>query len=269
MIEDIIYRRLKTPYTLHSERLQWPKKHRATIVCIHGIGSSTAMWRQFADGMPDDVRIFAVDLLGFGLSPKPGWASYDAAMQAKSLIKTLLINRIPLGSIFIGHSLGSLVAVEVARRVPRYPSNLILVSPPIYKPSRNKRVATQREDVLRGVYKILLKYPKNTEKALLLAKSYYIKKTGLKATPEINITSYLLALETSIINQSTIDHIVDVRAPIQILSGSRDPLVIGKNLSQIATDKHTIEHKIVRKGGHNVVGVMKNELMKLTLDTVR
>jgi pimeloyl-ACP methyl ester carboxylesterase len=226
------------------------------------------MWKQFAEEMPGDVRIFAVDLLGFGKSPKPGWSSYDAATQARSVIKTLLLNRIPLGSVFVGHSLGSLVAVEVARRVSRYPSSLILVSPPIYKPSRNKRVATQREDILRGVYKILLKYPRNTEKALAMAKKYYIKRTGLVVAPEVHITSFLLALETSIINQSTIDHITDVRPPIRILSGSRDPLVINKNLSELAKKSDTISHVVVRKAGHNVIGVMKDGLKTQSLETI-
>lgn len=269
MIDNFIYQRLRTPYTLHSERLKWPKKCRATIVCIHGIGSSTAMWAKFAEEMPDDVRVFAVDLLGFGRSPKPGWSSYDAGTQARSVIKTLLLNRIPLGSVFIGHSLGSLVAVEVARRLPRYPSRLVLVSPPIYKPSRNIRVATQREDILRGVYKVLLKYPKNTEKALIMAKKYYIKRTGQPVAPEVYITSFLLALETSIINQSIIDHITDIRPPISILSGSRDPLVVGKNLSELAQKTDSITHVVVRKGGHNVVGVMRQAVGREIVKALR
>ena len=260
MLDDFIHQRMRIPYTLHVERLRWPKRPRATIVLIHGIGSSTLMWHKLASDLPDDVRIIAVDLLGFGQSPQPGWAKYDAPTQANSLIKTLILNRVPLGSIFVGHSLGALVAVEVARRVPRYPSHLLLVSPPIYKPPRNKVVATQREDVLRGMYKILHRYPKNAERGLLLAKQYYVHRTGSEVTQGINIATYLASLEASIINQNTINHITDIRPPISILSGSRDPLVIGKNLQSLAATQPTIQHRIIKRAGHNVVGHMATAL---------
>lgn len=257
MLDDIIHRRLRTPYTLHIEKLRTPKRPRSTIVMIHGIGSSTLMWHKVAQDVPNDVQVIAVDLLGFGKSPYPTWAKYDVATQTRSLIKTLILHRVPLGSIIVGHSLGALVAVELARRFPLYPARLVLVSPPIYKPSRGKVVATQREDILRGVYKILQRYPKNTERALRIAKKYYIKRSGLTVTPGININSYLLTLESAIINQDTIDHITQVRAPITILSGTRDPLVIEKNLQDLALSSHNIRHVSIKKAGHNVVGAMR------------
>lgn len=257
MNSDFIHRRVGIPYTLHLERLQWPSRARATVILIHGIGSSTRMWDALINHLPDDVRIVAVDLLGFGESPKPEWAKYDAITQANSLAKTLLINRIPLGSLFIGHSLGGLVAVELARKFQFYPSQLVLISPPIYKPSRNKTVATQREDVLRGVYKILKRYPKNTERALTLAKRYYIRRTGVSVERGINITAYISTLEASIINQTTIDYIGKIHAPITILSGTRDPLVITKNLHTLAERVDSISYIPVKTGGHNIVGAMQ------------
>lgn len=265
MFDDFIHRRLRTPYTLHAERLTWPRRPRATIVLIHGIGSSSLMWHALAKELPGDVRVLAVDLLGFGHSPQPAWAKYDAPTQAKSLLKTLILHKVPPGSVFIGHSLGALVAVEAARRLPCYPSQLLLVSPPIYKPSRGKVVATRREDILRSVYKVLQRYPKNTERALLLAKRYYVKRTGLKVTPGININSYLMSLEAAIINQDTIDHIGQVRAPITIVSGSRDPLVIARNLQAVATSNQSIRYLNVRRAGHNVVGIMRQALQREVL----
>ncbi len=215
------------------------------------------MWHKLAHELPSDVRVIAIDLLGFGKSPNPEWAKYDAPTQAKSLIKTLILYRIPLGSIFVGHSLGALVIVEMARRMPRYPSRLILISPPIYRPSRQKVVATQREDVLRGIYKILQRYPKNTERALRLAKQYYVRRSGQLVTPGINVNSFLATLESAIINQDTINHIADARAPISILSGSRDPVVVRKNLEALMNKSPRITYTVVKGGGHNVIGAMK------------
>jgi pimeloyl-ACP methyl ester carboxylesterase len=220
------------------------------------------MWHQLAESLPKSARVVAVDLLGFGKSPDPGWAKYDATTQAKSILKTLLIHRIPLRSLFVGHSLGALVAVETARRYPWYVSRLVLISPPIYKPSRRRIVATQKEDILRGIYKILYRNPRNTERALLLARKYYVKRTGTKVAAGMNIDTFLAALEASVINQSTIDHIADVKAPITIMSGSRDPLVVTKNLTRIAKTSDDVRHVVIKKAGHNVVGIMKEAVSK-------
>ncbi|MBC7512397.1 alpha/beta fold hydrolase [Candidatus Saccharibacteria bacterium] len=257
MFDDIIHRRIGSPYTLHVEKLHSPRRPRATVVLIHGIGSSTLMWHNLARDLPADIRVVAIDLLGFGKSPDPEWAKYDAPTQAKSLIKTLVLHRVPLGSIFVGHSLGALVIVEMARRIPRYPSRIMLISPPIYRPSRQKVVATQQEDVLRGIYKILQRYPKNTERALKLAKQYYVRRSGQLVAPVINVNSYLGTLESAIINQDTINHIADVRAPISILSGSRDPVVVRKNLVALKSASPRITYTVVKGGGHNVIGAMK------------
>ncbi len=262
MLDEILHRRLRAPYALHFEVLRNPKNPRHTLVMLHGIGSSTRMWYDVAGTLPDDVRVIAIDLLGFGSSPDPGWVKYDAHTQANSILTTLLLHRVPFKSVIIGHSLGALVSVELARRFPLYVSSLILISPPIYKPSRGKVVATQKEDVLRGIYKILYRNPGGTERALKLARKYYVKRTGAKVPNGLNVDSFLAALEACIINQSTIDHIEDINAPITVISGSRDPLIVNKNLSTLANKKGSMRHIVVKKGGHNIVGIMKDAVVQ-------
>lgn len=268
MLDDLIHRRLHVPYTLHVEELRSPKKPRLTLVMLHGIGSSTRMWQKVAATLPSDVRVIAVDLLGFGQSPQPTWATYDVNTQTKSVIKTLVLNRTPLGSILVGHSLGALVAVEVAKALPAYVSELFLISPPVYRPSRDKVVATQREDVLRGVYKIMHRYPKNAKRALLLARRYYVKRAGVNVSPELNIDTFLATLRASIVEQTAIERMQSLTVPTTILSGSRDPLVVSKNLDRLAAANKVISHTLVKKAGHNVVGVMRDavteHLMRLT-----
>lgn len=261
MLPIILHRYLRAPFLLHVEELQRPKRPRRTVVMLHGIGSSTLMWKAVAKALPDDVRIVAVDLLGFGKSPHPEWARYDASIQASSVIATLLRHSVPPGSIFIGHSLGALVAVELARKTPWYPRAIMLVSPPIYKPSKNRFIATQREDILRGIYKIMMRYPNNMDKALQLGKRYYVLLTKQPVAREGNIVSYLASLNASIVNQSTIDHIGDLKHPIRIISGALDPLVITRNLQRIAAKNDNLTYRSVILGGHNVVGAMHDAVV--------
>lgn len=263
MFNKFIHKQLKVPYTLHYEVLKNPSHASRTFVLLHGIGSSTRMWYDVAKKMPDDIRVVAVDLLGFGKSSDPGWVKYDARTQANSIIATLLLHRVPLKSVIVGHSLGALVAVELARRFPLYVSSLVLISPPIYKPSRGKVVATQKEDILRGMYKILYRNPGGTERALRLARKYYVKRTGAKVPDNLNVDSFLGALESAVINQSTIDHISDVKVPILMISGNRDPVIVARNLDTLARTNEHIEHVVIKKAGHNVIGVMAAAVVEI------
>lgn len=262
MVHEFVHKRLHAPYTLHVEVLQSPRRPKRTFIMLHGIGSSTRMWHNVASQLPDNIRIIAIDLLGFGQSPDPGWVKYDARTQVNSIIATLLLHRVPLKSVVVGHSLGALVAVELARRFPLYVSKLVLISPPIYKPSRGKGVATQKEDILRGVYEILYKNPESTEKALRLARKYYVKRTGANVPDGLNVDSFLGALKSAVINQSAIDHIGDVTIPVSILSGSRDPVIVSRNLNKLAQQNTNIEHIVIKKAGHNVVGIMEQAVVQ-------
>ncbi len=263
MLDELIHRRFHVPYTLNVEELRSPKKPRMTVVMLHGIGSSTLMWQKVSAELPSDVRVLAIDLLGFGKSPKPTWATYDVATQVKSVVKTMVLNRVPLKSVLVGHSLGALVATEVADMIPAYVSELLLISPPIYRPSKGKGIATQREDVLRGIYKIMHRYPKNAKRALLLARRYYAKRSGINISPELNIDTFLTTLHASIVNQKAVEHrLSQLTIPVTILSGSRDPLVVGKNLQDIARSNERIHHIIIKRAGHNVVKVMRSAVVE-------
>lgn len=256
MLPSFMHKIFRAPFILNAEELRHPKHPRQTIVLLHGIGSSTLMWHKVAPELKDDVRVIAVDLLGFGKSPHPEWARYDAAVQAASVIATLLRHRVPLGCIIVGHSLGALVAVELTRRAPWYPKRLLLISPPIYKPPKQRILATQQEDILRGIYKIMQRYPKNTDKALRMGKKYFMRLTKQPVLIEASVSAYLASLNASIVNQSTIDHIGDLHLPIHMLSGALDPLVVAKNLQDLATSNENITRESVRFAGHNVVGSM-------------
>lgn len=262
MLDTLIHRKLRVPYTLHVEELSSPKKARMTVILLHGIGSSTKMWQEVAASLPLDVRVIAIDLLGFGKSPQPTWATYDVSTQVKSVIKTMALHRMPPGSLLVGHSLGALVAAEVAGAIPVYISELLLISPPVYRPSRGKVVATQREDVLRGIYKIMHNNPKTAQKALLLARKYYAKRNGINIARDLNIDTFLATLQASIVNQAAIDRIKQLKIPTIIMNGSRDPLVVGKNLKTLADKNKHVKHIVVKGAGHNVVGVMRAAVIR-------
>lgn len=251
MFDTVIHRWLRVPYTLHVTEFRAPKKPRATIVFIHGLGNSAESWRSVAEKLPEDVRVIAVDMLGFGDSPKPKWVRYDIAIQARAIAHTLVQLRLLQRPMVVGHSMGALAAIELARRYPFVLKQLLLCSPPLYKTSAEEWAG--REKVLKEFYRLVKKHPKKLEMIAPLAKKLGITTKVFDVTGE-KAKVYVAALESSIINQSSLDDVRKLRLPITILYGLLDPVVIGSYLKQLEGAKENIIVKSLPVA-HEIAGV--------------
>ena len=98
-----------------------------SVVLVHGLGASARYWEPVVDVLADRYRTIAVDLLGFGRSPKPGSASYDIDCHADALAPT-----IPPGSVVVAHSTGAAIALHLAAARPDLIAGLVLVAPPAH-----------------------------------------------------------------------------------------------------------------------------------------
>ena len=254
MFEKLWHHYLRVPFTLHVYRQSSVPKPRATLVFLHGIGNAGKTWDEVSMLLPDDVNIVVVDLLGFGDSPQPDWAAYDAKTQARSLAKTLLRVGLRQQVILVGHSMGCLVAVEFAKRYPALVASLILCSPPLYNvdPNDDQRLFIARDEQLRRLYELALKDPQNIVRLSKLAKKYNLLNPDFDVHA-LNIDSYASALRANIMNQTTTSDIVRIKKPIEILYGTLDPFVIGENIKQA---KQASPHITVNRfiSGHEIVG---------------
>ena len=146
LFDVLLHRLLKVPYALHAEVIRSEKQPVATVLFIHGIGNNGHAWDEVIAKLPSDIKIVTVDLLGFGQSPSPSWALYDARTQARSVLATFLKLRLRGPIIIVGHSLGALVAVDIARRYPLIVKSLILCSPPFYQLHEDEKKLLPRAD---------------------------------------------------------------------------------------------------------------------------
>jgi pimeloyl-ACP methyl ester carboxylesterase len=231
MWDQIIHKWLRVPYTLHITVDRKVKKPRATVVFLHGIGNSGSSWEEVIARLPDDIRIITIDLLGFGQSPKPHWPIYDVHLQSRMFIATVLRLRMKGPIILVGHSLGALVSVDIAKKYPRLVSSMILCSPPFYKQNAvTKRLIPNIENVLKDIYKAIQKYPDQFIRISQIAVKYGLINKGFSITKE-DAHSYMGALEASIINQTSLQDAINLRrTPMQIIHGTLDAVVIAKNL---------------------------------------
>lgn len=240
MQDRLIHRWLHVPYALHTRVIKAEVKPIATVLFIHGIGGSGQAWNKVIDKLPKDIRVVTIDLLGFGRSPRPAGAVYSAKTQARSVLATLLRLRLRGPVIIVGHSLGSLVAVEVAKRYPVLIRSLILCSPPFYQLYEDeKRFLPRSDKVLKIVYQTATKHPGQFLQITSIAVRYKLLNALFSVTAE-NIHSYMGALEATIINQTSLDDAKKLRLPIVILHGTLDPTVVARNLKELVRGRANV-----------------------------
>ena len=263
-LSNAFHRYLKIPYALNVYEFQKPRKPKATYVFIHGIGNTLHSWDAVVAKMPEDVRIIGIDLLGFGSSPKPNWAIYNARTQARSVAMTLIGLRMAQKPIIVGHSLGALVAVELAKRYSIVPKRLVLCSPPFYSPRVDGKKIGTRDDALRKLYTVARKYPEQLAKFSPVAVKFGLANKTLNITSD-NVSSYIAALESSIINQTSLEDAVRLKMPIDIFYGAFDPVVIKKHIVSLAKNNKNVTATRLNVG-HEVTGGYVKALSKYLTD---
>lgn len=252
-MDNALHRWLKIPYTLHVTEFLSPKRPKATFILIHGIGHSAKAWQEVIPLLPKNIRVIGIDLLGFGRSPKPIWAQYDAKTQARSVSATMIKLGLLQSPVIVGHSLGGLVAVELAKRYKFRIKKLILCSPPFYKQTEAKRNLLQRDEILKDLYRRMKKYPLTLELLSPLVDKLNLANGDVLGANKKNVGAYVEALEASIVNQTSLVDAGRLKLPITILYGSLDPVVIGSNIQGLAKNNANIVAKKITTG-HEIVG---------------
>ncbi|KAM0909292.1 hypothetical protein ACQ4PT_014908 [Festuca glaucescens] len=118
-------------------------------IFIHGFTSSSSFWAQTV--FPElaataNRRLLAVDLLGFGDSPKPANCAYTLRDHLEAIERSL-IDPLNLTSFhLVSHSMGCTVAIALAARNPARVKSVTLVAPPYFLPceERASQVALSR-----------------------------------------------------------------------------------------------------------------------------
>jgi pimeloyl-ACP methyl ester carboxylesterase len=102
------------------------------VLFIHGLGSSSIVWRDIPDALSVGYHTIAIDLVGFGLSDKPEKPDYYTIEGFSRIIADFLetIGTKKRGScklILVGHSLGGYIATQFAIEHKALIRKLVLV----------------------------------------------------------------------------------------------------------------------------------------------
>ena len=96
------------------------------VVLVHGLSGSSRWWRRNIGALVPHRRVYLIDLIGFGASrTRHPFALAEAASYLVQWLDQLGLARVSL----VGHSMGGLIAAELAADAPEHVDRLVLVDP--------------------------------------------------------------------------------------------------------------------------------------------
>jgi pimeloyl-ACP methyl ester carboxylesterase len=116
------------------------------IVCLHGFTDSWFSFSRVLPLFPADWHSYAISQRGHGDSERPE-AGYTMPELAADVVAFMDVMGLPQATI-VGHSMGSLVAIELARALPSRVARLVLVGSATTMRSEDVLALKQEVDAL-------------------------------------------------------------------------------------------------------------------------
>ncbi|CAN8255924.1 unnamed protein product [Cochlearia groenlandica] len=122
------------------------------VIFIHGLLSSSSYWTNtMFKYLPESTeetnyRFFAVDLLGFGDSPKPRDSRYSLKEHVEMIDFSVIIPNNLTSFHVVAHSMGCIIALALAAKYPENVKSVALVAPPYF--SDTKEASCKALDVM-------------------------------------------------------------------------------------------------------------------------
>lgn len=252
-LDTLWHQRLRRPYRL-AKRID--SGVGIPVVVLHGIGRSAAVWQPLVKQLKGkSFRVVAFDLLGFGDSPKPQWPDYDIDTHVDAVIASLQRQHFGEPVVLMGHSLGALVALRLARRRPDLVRHLILYEMPLYEGLPEKRRYKARLAIYFTFYDWAIRQNPNFGEAKKRFSERMARKVvGAELTQE-TWQPFIKSLKNSIMTQTGADDIKNLYMPADVIYGSRDMLVIrGKVETVFGSDVGNITGHTI-KARHRISNV--------------
>ncbi|MDL2363117.1 MAG: alpha/beta hydrolase [Patescibacteria group bacterium] len=217
------------------------------VILLHGLGRSAQVWKHIIPLLEKyNRRIVAFDLLGFGSSPKPD-IPYNIDDHARAIIKSIEKLKLTEQTVLVGHSMGCLVAVRVARLRPDLVRHLVLYEMPLYEGLPEKRTYKIRTDLYFKLYERIVQYqPTFNKETAKFAERTAVKIAGFEVTRD-TWQPFIRSIKNTIMRQTAAEDIKQLSMPMDVIYGTYDMLVIrGKKQQVFGTDSKLIEAHTIR-----------------------
>jgi len=235
------------------------------IVLIHGLGNSYESWTYVLENFDySKNRIIALELLGFGDADKPKDCDYTVGDHAQAVIKTLDELSIEKGRI-AGHSMGALVAIEIARQQPELVDSLVLLGAPLFRrmPNRFARFRFwKREDVYSKIFRLISRKKDLTLTAAQGVSQFMPLVKGMEIN-EDTWPAFKRSLQNTIMQTQSYNDLIQLKTKTHLIYGHLDFFVIKKNLSSAARRNKKYITEDTALGPHEITPIHGKSIAEL------
>jgi pimeloyl-ACP methyl ester carboxylesterase len=251
--------------------LKVEKGQGQTLVLLHGLGNNYKSWTYLLEKIDlKRFRVLVPDLLGFGDAPKPDVA-YTVQDHANAVID--MLDQQGITDAFIaGHSMGCLVAIEVAHKRPDLAKQLILLGAPLFKrmPKRRSwKKFLHVEGTYFTIFNLLKDNPELTITAAKSADTLLPFLHGMEITEETWVP-FRRSLTKTIMQTDSYHTVSALKVPTLMVYGVLDFFVSKSNLKKAARKNRQYvkvatmmgPHEITPFQGKRIARVLKKLLKK-------
>ncbi|HIQ06838.1 MAG TPA: alpha/beta hydrolase [Thiotrichaceae bacterium] len=254
-------KRVVDNYHLPRVNLFYTEKGKGqTLLLVHGLAESSYTWRYIIDDLAKNNHVIAVDLKGFGRSPKPRDALYSVYDQALAVHQLMQQKNIKQATV-IGHSFGGGVALALAMmdKPSEHVKQLILIDAAAY-PQELPSMLRILQRPLLGVTGLYLMSPVIQAKKAYQYAFYDAEKIPSEGVNEASInlgkqgSRYALA---QTVQQMIPDDLADISKKYKLLShraliiwGEKDKIVLPENAHRLHKDIKNSQLVFLEKVGH-------------------
>ncbi|GAV76906.1 Abhydrolase_6 domain-containing protein [Cephalotus follicularis] len=112
------------------------------VIFLHGFLSSSSFWTDsvfpnLSEPVKRNYRLFAVDLLGFGRSPKPRDSFYTLRDHIEMIEKSVICPYDLQSFHVVAHSMGCIVALALSAKYCKSVKSITLVAPPYFPSAKD------------------------------------------------------------------------------------------------------------------------------------
>lgn len=217
--------------------------HDRTFVMVHGIGVSSDYFEPLARALHPHGDILLLDLPGFGGIPRPsnrlsiaGFAeTVRAGIEAEHLVNP----------VFIGHSMGGQVVVELLARhdISRH---AVLIGPPVNPAERT---------IAKQAFRLLQSARHESRKLRLVASRAY-----LRCGP-----SWFIDVLPSMMRYPTLERLPHLRADTLVITGALDTVTPAPWIEQVVEAIPRARGAVIEGAAHSVIYEHTDEVARLVL----
>ncbi len=230
------------------------------VVFVHGMTASLRYWQDITQEVSKTHRVIAVDLLGFGHSPKSSAVRYGPATHIACIMKTLDHAGVTEPFTVVGHSMGALLALRMGAMYPRKIKKMVLVSMPVYRSPEESQ-----KHITKGTKIRQLAYYGWTSRLLCTTWCTFLRPLSRRLAPMYiknqpkrvaedgvlhSWQSFSQSLEHVIANQDVEKDLLAATGPVSLIYGTSESKITLDNLHRISVPAF-VEVEML-EGTHNL-----------------